>query len=72
MQDGQQAILVPGATKARTHSSKSHNLRVAETLRAMTEEVTIVRLHTWSGNAKVRDKRGLVFLCNPGDLSEVS
>ena len=72
MKDGEKAILIPGASRVRTHSSNKHNIRVAETLKAMTEEVTVVTLETWSGNAKVKDKRGMVFFCNPDDLSPVN
>jgi hypothetical protein len=71
MKNGDKAILVPGASKVKRSSSSSLNSRVAQTLRAMTEQVTIIELdNNRTGNAFVRDHRGTQFFCNVNDLSE--
>jgi len=68
MKDGEKAILVPGSSTMKLTGSSAHKSRVEATLRAMTEEVTIVRLHNGTGNSKVRDNHGIQFNCNTHDL----
>jgi hypothetical protein len=68
MQKGDKAILIPGNHNVKGTGSSAHKSRVAEILRSMTEEVTIVQVNEFTGNAKVRDKRNMVFYCNILDL----
>jgi hypothetical protein len=68
MNDGDKVMLVPGLTNVKMNGSSAHRNRVKETLKAMSEIVTIISLYTGGGNAKVRDKFNRVFFCNPADL----
>jgi len=68
MKDGEKAILVPGSSTMKLTGSTNHRSRVEATLRAMTEEVTIISMHTGTGNSKVRDRKGIQFMCNTNDL----
>ncbi|CAM4433360.1 hypothetical protein SAMN06265348_1306 [Pedobacter westerhofensis] len=68
MKDGEKAILVPGSSTMKLTGSSAHRSRVESTLKAMTEEVTILKLHNGTGNSKVRDNRGVQFNCNTNDL----
>jgi len=69
MNNGDTVKLIPGISKMDTYSkSASYQERLKDTVGALTEEVTIINIHTPSANAKVRDKKGIVFLCNPADL----
>jgi hypothetical protein len=71
MKNGDKAILVPGASNIKKACSSALKSRVAETLRAMTEQVTIIELNKNStGNALVKDNKGTEFFCNVNDLSE--
>ena len=70
MKDGDKVMLVPGISKIKMTGSSAHRNRVVDTLRAMSEEVTILSLYNGTGNSKVRDKYDKVFYCNPDDLNE--
>lgn len=69
MQDGQKVKLVPSISTLKRGKASIKRNRLNDLLKAMTEEVTIIKLLNGSGNAKVRDSKGLVFYCNPDDLS---
>lgn len=69
MKDGEKAILVPGISRLKISGSSAQQCRLRDVLRAMTEEVTILKLHTSSGNSRVKDRVGMVFYCNPNDLT---
>lgn len=71
MNDGEKVILVPGISMMREGGKYSNKARVNDTLEAMTEVVTIVKLYNGTGNAKVRDSKGVVFWCNSEDLSVI-
>lgn len=72
MEAGDKVKLIPGVSTMNTNSkSASYQERLQDTIRALTEEVTIISLCTPSNNAKVRDKKGLVFLCNRDDLRTI-
>jgi len=68
MKDGEKAILIPGVSTMGRNGTSTHKLRVDETLRAMTEEVTIISLVNTTGNVKVKDAKDVVFFCNMNDL----
>lgn len=72
MQAGDKVNLIPGISTMNANSkSASYQERLQDTIRALTEEVIVINLCTPSNNAKVRDRKGLVFLCNPDDLREI-
>jgi len=71
MKDGDKVRLVPGISKVKMTGSSAHRNRVSDTLKAMSEEVTIISLYNGTGNSKVRDKYDKVFYCNPDDLNEL-
>jgi len=72
MKNGDKVMLVPGISKVKMTGSSGHRGRVVDTLKAMTEEVTILSLYNSTGNSKVRDKHDMVFYCNPEDLRGLS
>ena len=72
MKNGDKVMLVPGISKVKMTGSSAHRNRVVDTLRAMSEEVTVLSLYDGTGNSKVRDKYEKVFYCNTNDLSEIS
>lgn len=69
MKDGDIVKLVPGISTMKDTGPLRHRVRLAETLKSMTEDVTIITLFNGTGNAKVRDSKGIVFYCNPADLN---
>lgn len=69
MKQGDVVKLIPGiSTMDRESRSASYQERLNETVRSLTEEVTILNLLNSTGNAKVRDQKGITFFCNPNDL----
>jgi hypothetical protein len=62
MREGDLVRLVPCS------SSSNQDKDIQELLELLTEDVHIIKLHTSSDNAKVRDMAGVVFYCNPSDL----
>lgn len=60
--------LVPGISKVKLGAAAAHKYRVTEVLKAMAEQVTIIKLSNGSGNSKVRDRKGVVFYCSTEDL----
>lgn len=69
MKDGDKVKLVPSISTLKRGKASIKRNRLNDLLKAMTEEVTIIKLLNISGNAKVRDSKGIVFYCNPDDLS---
>ena len=64
MREGDMARLVPCISKIKDPDERTQDL-----MDALTEDVRIIRLNNGTGNTKVRDKYGIVFYCNPSDLS---
>jgi hypothetical protein len=63
MKYGDRAVFVPCISK--TGRSPEEREELCSFLK---EHVTIIRWDHKSGNAKVRDHKGITFLCNPRDL----
>lgn len=72
MKKGDKAILIPGHSAGVVNGSSAHRHQVSDVLKAMTEVVTIVSPENATGNARVRDNKGMVFYCNPRDLKPYS
>lgn len=71
MKDGQKAILIPGiSTIKETGAYNANRNRIADTIKGITEEVTILKAYTGTGNSKVVDSKGIVFYCNSQDLQD--
>lgn len=72
MQNGEKVLLVPGSSNIKFKGSQSHQHSVATVLKAMSEEVTVIRLYDGTGNSKVKDSKGVEFFCNTDDLSIIN
>ena len=72
MQKGDKAILIPGKHNVKWTGSTNHKSRVLDVLKSMSEEVTIEKVNEFTGNARVRDSKNIVFHCNIHDLRPFS
>jgi hypothetical protein len=67
MEFGDTAVFVPCISKRNSRSSEEQE----ELCSFLKENVTIICWRHKSGNAKVRDQKGLMFFCNAADLRKI-
>lgn len=68
MKNGQTAFLAPCSSNLELGKSSKTIKILKDCIKSISEEVTIVKITPNSNNAKVKDRKGLVFFCSVKDL----